>query len=67
MIYVIIIKHARFSYSLIGSQLLFCAPACGHKIHACAVYLQPIFLEPFKSEAHLESSGTSAVELFLRK
>ena len=63
MIYAIIIKHATFSYSLIKSQLLPCAPACGYKFHALAVYLHPIFTAPFQSEAHLESIQTSAVEL----
>ena len=29
MIYVIITKHAKFSYSSIESQLLPCAPVCG--------------------------------------
>ena len=39
MIYVIIIRHAKFSYSLIESQLVPCAPACSYKFHALAVYL----------------------------
>ena len=46
------IKHAKFSYSLIESQLLTCAPACSYKFHALAVYLHPIFTAPFQSEAH---------------
>ena len=64
MIYVMIIKHAKFSYSLIESQLLPCAPACGYKFHAFTVYLNPIFTVTFQLNAHLESSQTSAVELF---
>ena len=35
--YAIIIKHAKFSYSSIESQLLPCAPACGCKLYALAV------------------------------
>ena len=66
-VYVIIIKHAKFSYSSIESQLLPCAPAYGYKFHALAVYLNPTFKAPFHSEAHLESSRISAVRLFLRE
>ena len=66
MIYVIFIKHAKFCYSLIEFRLLPSAPACSNKFHALAVYLHPIFTAPFQLEAHLESSGTSAVELFCR-
>ena len=58
MIYVIIIRHIKVSYSLIDSQLLLCA---------LAVYLKPTFTALFQSEAHLESSRTSAVEHFLQK
>ena len=50
MIYVKIIKHAKFSYSLIKSQLLPCAPACSYKFHALAVYLHYIFKAPFQSK-----------------
>ena len=64
MIYVIIIKHAKFSYSLIESQLLPCVPGRGYKFHALAVYPHPIFTTPFQSEVHLESSRAAAVELF---
>ena len=64
MIYVIMIKHAKFSYSLIDSQLLPHAPDCGYKFHVFAVYLNPIFTAPFQLEVDLESSGTSVVELF---
>ena len=64
MICVIITKHAKFSYSSIASQLLPCAPACGCKFHALAVYLYPSFTAPFQLEAHLESSRTSAVKRF---
>ena len=61
MIYVIIIKHAKFYYSSIESQLLPCAPACGYKFHALAVYLHPIFTAPFQSDAHLESNRTTEI------
>ena len=54
MIYVIIIKHVKFSYSAMESQLLPCAQACGCKFHALAVYLQPRFTSPFQLEVHLE-------------
>ena len=64
MIYVIIIKHGKFSYSLVKSQLQPCAPVCGYKIRALAVYIHPIFTVPFQPEGHLESSRTCAVELF---
>ena len=47
MIYVIIIKHARFSYSSIEFQLLPCALACGYKFHALAVYLHLTCTELF--------------------
>ena len=50
--YVIIIKHASFTYSLIESQLLPGAPACSYKFHALAVYLHLTFAAPFQSEAH---------------
>ena len=58
------IKDAKFSYSLIESQLLPCAPACDYKFHALAVYLHLPFTAPFQSEVHLESSQTSMVEFF---
>ena len=45
MIYVIITKHAKFSYSSIESQLLPCAPVCGYKFHALAVYLRSTFTD----------------------
>ena len=64
MIYVIIIKHVKFCYSLIESQLLPCRTACGCKFHALAVYLHPIFTARFQSEVHLESCRISTVELF---
>ena len=48
--------HVKFSYSLIESQLLPCAPACSYKFHALAVYLHPTFTAPFQSEAYLEAS-----------
>ena len=41
---VIILKHA---YSLINSQPLPSAPACGYKFHALAVYLNLTFTAPF--------------------
>ena len=64
MIYEIIIKLAKFFYSLIECQLLPCAQACGYKFYALAVYLHPTFTAPFQLEVHLESSQTSAVQLF---
>ena len=64
MIYIMSIKHAKFSYSSIKSQLFPCAAACGCKFHALAIYLHPTFTSPFQSEAHLESSQTAAVEFF---
>ena len=63
MIYVTFIKHSKFSYSLIESQLLPCVPACSYKFHAFIVYLHPIFTALFQSE-YLESNRTFAVELF---
>ena len=66
MINVIIIKHARFSYSLIESKLVSWALTCGYKFHALAVHLHPTLIATFQSEAHLESSWTSTVELFCR-
>ena len=66
MIYVIIIKHARFSYCLIESKLVSWALTCGCKFHAHPVHLHPTFTATFQSEAHLESSWTPAVELFCR-
>ena len=47
MIYVVIIKHAKFSYISIESQLLPCAPVFNYKLHALAVYLNSIFTAPF--------------------
>ena len=67
MIYVIVIKHAKLPYSLIEFQLLPCAPVCGYKFHTLTVHLHSKFTVPFQSEAHLESSRTSAMELFLQK
>ena len=64
MIYVIIIKHAKFSYNSFKSQLLRCALASSYKFHALAVYLHPTFTTSFQSEAHLESSQASVVVLF---
>ena len=64
MIYVKIIKHAKFYYILIQFQLLPCAPAWDYKFHALAVYLHPTFVASFQSELHIESSRTSVVELF---
>ena len=61
MICVMSIKHAKLTYSLIKSQLFSCAPACGYKFHALAIYLHPTFTTPFQLEAHLKSSGTAAV------
>ena len=58
------IKHTKFSYGLIKSQLLPCAPACCYKFHALAVYLHPTFTAPFQSEVHLEPSRTYAVKHF---
>ena len=60
----IYIKHAKFSYISMEFQLLPCAPACGYKFHTLAVYLHQRFTAPFQSEAYLESSQRSAVELF---
>ena len=45
MIYVIIIKLAKFSYSSIESQLLPCAPVCNYKFYALAVYLRFTFTD----------------------
>ena len=59
MVYVIIIKHAKFSYSSIESQLLPCAPACGQKFHAIAVYLNP-HLQLF-SNLHLQKLSITRV------
>ena len=56
MIYVIIIKHAKFSDSSNEPQLLPCAPACGYKIHALAVYLHLTFTTTFQLEVHLKSN-----------
>ena len=50
MIYVIVIKHAKFSDSSNEPQLLPCAPACGYKIHALAVYLHLTFTTTFQLE-----------------
>ena len=47
MIYVIIIKHTKFSYSSIESQIIPCVPAGGYEFHALAVYLHPAFTAPF--------------------
>ena len=66
MVFVIITKHAKFTYSPIESEILSCAPPCGYKFHAFAVYLRSTFTSPLQSEAHLESSRTAAVELFYR-
>ena len=63
MIYVIVIKHNKFSYSSIESQLFHCTPACCYKFHALEVYLHPTFTVPFQSESHLDSSRTSVVDL----
>ena len=64
MIYVMSIKHRKFSYSSIKSQLFPCASACGFKFHAFAIYLHPTCTAPFQWEVHLESSQTTAFELF---
>ena len=53
-----------FPYRLIEFQIFPCAPACGYKFHALAIYLHPIFTAPFQSKVNLESSRTSAVEHF---
>ena len=66
MVYVIIIEHAKFPYCLIKSELLPSTPACGYKFYALAFYLHSIFTVPFQLEVHLESSPTSAKELFCR-
>ena len=46
MIFEIIMKHAKFSYSLIDSQLLPSAPACGYKFDAFTVYMHLTFTAP---------------------
>ena len=56
MIYVIIIKHAKFSDSSNEPQLLPCAPTCVYKIHALAVYLHLTFTTTFQLEVHLKSN-----------
>ena len=64
MVYVIIIKHAEFSYSLIESELLLAhQPAAVNFMHLKSIHT-PIFTAPFQLEAHLESSQTSVVKFF---
>ena len=52
------------SNSSIKPQLLPCAPTCGCKFHALAVYVHPTFTVPFQSEEYFESRETSVEELF---
>ena len=51
---------------MIKPQLRLCTPACGYKFHALAVYPFTPHLQHIQSEAHLESSRTSEVELYCR-
>ena len=68
MICVIIIKHTKFSYCSIESQLLSLnpvhQPAAINSMHLQSTYA--LLTAPFQSEAHLESSETYAVELFCK-
>ena len=58
------ITTKKISYSLIEPEVLLYVPACSCKFYAHAVHLHPILIAPFQSEAYLEPSRTSAMNLF---
>ena len=58
-----LITTRKISYSLIEPQVLAYVTSYRCKFHAHGVHLHPTFIAPSQSEAYLEPSWTSGIEL----